>query len=205
MDERGTVVIVGQGYVGLPVAVRAVEAGWRVVGYDVAKSKVDAINAGSSPVEDVTDERLQAVLATGRFVATADPGDLSGFDVGVISVPTPLSEGHPDLSFIEDACRVLAPALTEGATVILESTTYPGTTEELAGPILEAGSGLVAGQSFHLGYSPERIDPGNPVWRFENTPKVVSGVTPACLAKVQGFFDTLVERTVPVSLSLIHI
>jgi UDP-N-acetyl-D-glucosamine dehydrogenase len=139
------------------------------------------------------------VLATGRYVATADPADLAGFDVAVVSVPTPLSEGVPDLTFIEDACRVLAPALTEGATVILESTTYPGTTEELAGPILEAGSGLVVGHTFHLGYSPERIDPGNPVWRFENTPKVVSGVTPACLAKVQGFFDTLVERTVPVS------
>ena len=199
MQERGTAVIVGQGYVGLPVAVRAVEAGWRVVGYDVFKPKVDAINAGSSPVEDVTDKRLQAVLATGRYRATTDPADLTGFDVAVVSVPTPLREGNPDLSFIEDACRVVAPALTEGATVILESTTYPGTTEELAGPILEAGSGLVAGRSFHLGYSPERIDPGNPLWRFENTPKVVSGVTPACLAKVQGFFDTLVERTVPVS------
>ena len=199
MGQRGTAVIVGQGYVGLPVAVRAVEAGWRVVGYDVAKPKIDAINAGSSPVEDVTDQRLQAVLATGRYLATTDPTDLRGFDVAVVSVPTPLSEGNPDLSFIEDACRVLAPALTEGATVILESTTYPGTTEELAGPILEAGSGLVAGRSFHLGYSPERIDPGNPLWRFENTPKVVSGVTPACLAKVQGFFDTLVDTTVPVS------
>ncbi len=191
--------VVGQGYVGLPVAVRAVEAGWRVVGYDVFKEKVDSINSGCSPVEDVTDERLQAAIGTGRYMATSDPADLAGFDVAVISVPTPLSEGNPDLSFIEGACRVVAPAVTSGATVILESTTYPGTTEELARPILEAGSGLVAGESFHLGYSPERIDPGNPLWRFENTPKVVSGVTPACLAKVQGFFDTLVERTVPVS------
>ncbi len=193
------VVIVGQGYVGLPVAVRAVEAGWRVVGYDIFKAKVDSINAGSSPVEDVTDARLQAVIATGRYKATSEPTDLNGFDFAVVSVPTPLSDGNPDLSHIEDACRALAPALTAGATVILESTTYPGTTEELAGPILEAGSGLVAGASFHLGYSPERIDPGNPLWRFENTPKVVSGVTPACLGKVQGFFDTLVEQTVTVS------
>ncbi len=198
MAERGIAVVVGQGYVGLPVAVRAVEAGWRVIGYDVFKAKVDALNAGSSPVEDVTDERLQAAIASGRYRATSDPADLAGFDVAVVSVPTPLSEGNPDLSFIEAACRALAPSLTERATVILESTTYPGTTEELAGPILEAGSGLRAGRTFHLGYSPERIDPGNPTWRFENTPKVVSGVTPACLAKVQGFFDTLVERTVPV-------
>ena len=198
-ETRGTAVIVGQGYVGLPVAVRAVEAGWRVVGYDVFKAKVDAINAGSSPVEDVTDQRLQEVLTTGRYTATSDPYDMAGFDVGVISVPTPLSEGAPDLTYIEDACRALAPALTAGATVVLESTTYPGTTEELARPILEEGSGLVAGETFHLGYSPERIDPGNAVWRFENTPKVVSGLTPACLEKVRGFYDTLVETTVPVS------
>ncbi len=199
MEGRGAAVIVGQGYVGLPVAVRAVEAGWRVVGYDVSKPKVDAINAGASPVEDVTDERLEAAISTGRYQATSDPADLAGFDVAVVSVPTPLSEGNPDLTFIEDACRALAPALTEGATVVLESTTYPGTTEELARPILEGGSGLVAGESFHLGYSPERIDPGNATWRFENTPKVVSGLTPACLAKVQGFYDTLVDTTVPVS------
>ena len=199
MEVRGTAVIVGQGYVGLPVAVRAVEAGWRVIGYDVAKEKVDRIKAGVSPVEDVPDARLQAALATGRYRATSDPADLAGFDMAVISVPTPLIEGNPDLTFIEDACRALAPALTAGAAVVLESTTYPGTTEELARPILEAGSGLVAGESFHLGYSPERIDPGNHTWRFENTPKVVSGLTPACLDKVQGFYDTLVETTVPVS------
>jgi UDP-N-acetyl-D-glucosamine dehydrogenase len=199
MEVRGTAVIVGQGYVGLPVAVRAIEAGWRVIGYDVAKDKVDRINAGASPVEDVSDARLRAALASGRYGATSDPADLAGFDVAVISVPTPLIEGNPDLTFIEDACCALGRALTAGATVVLESTTYPGTTEELARPILEAGSGLVAGESFHLGYSPERIDPGNPVWRFENTPKVVSGLTPACLVKVQGFYDTLVETTVAVS------
>ena len=199
MQVRGTAAVIGQGYVGLPVAVRAVEAGWRVIGYDVMKEKVDAIRSGSSPVEDVTDERLQAAIATGRYKATDDPTDLSGFDFAVVSVPTPLRDGVPDLTFIEDACCVIAPAVTEGSTVILESTTYPGTTEEKARPILEEGSGLAAGTSFHLGYSPERIDPGNPHWRFENTPKVVSGLTPACLAKVQGFFDTLVERTVAVS------
>ncbi len=199
MSEWGRAVIVGQGYVGLPVAMRAVEVGWDVVGYDVVDDKVTGLNTGVSPIEDVSDARLAAALASGRYRATADPADLRDFDVAVISVPTPLSEGVPDLGHIEEACRTLSGALTPGATVVLESTTYPGTTEEIAGPILEAGSGLVAGLTFHLGYSPERIDPGNPVWRFENTPKVVSGLTPACLAKVQGFYDSLVDKTVAVS------
>jgi len=192
-------VVVGQGYVGLPVAIRAAEVSWDVVGYDVAAAKVDDLNAGRSPIEDVTDARLAAALASGAYRATCKPADLHGFDVAVISVPTPLSEGVPDMGFIEDACRTLAGALVPGATVVLESTTYPGTTEEVARPLLEAGSGLVAGKSFHLGYSPERIDPGNPEWRFENTPKVVSGLTPGCLTRVQHFYDTLVDKTVAVS------
>src|SRR5205823_8458955 len=115
------------------------------------------------------------------------------------TVPTPLREGNPDLSYIEGAAQTLARYLRPGATVILESTTYPGTTEELVRPILEEGSGLAAGSDFHLGYSPERIDPGNPEWNLVNTPKVVSGVDAASLAAVQGFYDTVVERTVPVS------
>ena len=172
VKEWGRAVIVGQGYVGLPVAMRAAEVGWDVVGYDIDDPKVVALNAGRSPIEDVSDGRLAAALASGRYCATSDPADLAGFDVAVVSVPTPLREGAPDLGFIEDACRTLAASLGPGATVVLESTTYPGTTEEVAGPLLEQGSGLVAGQTFHLGYSPERIDPGNPVWRFENTPKV---------------------------------
>jgi len=199
VSEWGKAVVVGQGYVGLPVAMRAVEVGWEVIGYDVVADKVADLNAGRSPIEDVSDARLAAALTSGRYRPTADPADLRGFDVAVISVPTPLAEGVPDLGHIEDACRTLAGALVAGATVVLESTTYPGTTEEVAGPLLEAGSGLVAGQTFHLGYSPERIDPGNPVWRFENTPKVVSGLTPACLAKVRHFYDSLVEKTVAVS------
>jgi UDP-N-acetyl-D-glucosamine dehydrogenase len=117
----------------------------------------------------------------------------------VISVPTPLREGAPDLSYIEAASRSLGGHLRAGACVVLESTTYPGTTEELVGPLLEAASGLVAGSDFALGYSPERIDPGNPTWHFENTPKVVSGIDAASLRAVQGFYDTLVEETVPVS------
>jgi nucleotide sugar dehydrogenase len=197
-DTRRAVVL-GQGYVGLPVAVRAVLAGYDVVGYEVDPSKVEALNNGHSHVEDITDAQLADLLATGRYRASANTDDLAGFDVAVISVPTPMGEGVPDLSYIESAAATLAPHVSAGSTVILESTTYPGTTEELVGPILEAGSGLRVGADFHLGYSPERIDPGNATWRLENTPKVVSGVDAESLAAVQGFFDDLIETTVPVS------
>jgi UDP-N-acetyl-D-glucosamine dehydrogenase len=192
-------VMVGQGYVGLPVAVRAVEAGFDVVGYDVDAARVKALAAGESPVEDVTNERLAAALATGRYLATDRADDCARFDIAVISVPTPLSEGTPDLRFIEEASRSIGGHLEKGATVVLESTTYPGTTEELVAPILEEESGLIAGRDFHLGYSPERIDPGNARWRFENTPKVVSGLTPECCDVIGDFYGKLVEQVVPVS------
>ena len=192
-------VVVGQGYVGLPLAVRAVEQGYDVVGFDVDEHKAKRLASGDSPVEDVSDDRLQRALDTGRYRPTSDPADLAGFDAAVISVPTPLTEGAPDLSYIEIAARSLAGHLTVGACVVLESTTYPGTTEELLLPILEQGSGLTAGTDFHLGYSPERIDPGNPTYTFENTPTVVSGINPASLVAVQALYDRLVERTVPVS------
>lgn len=191
--------MVGQGYVGLPVAVRAVEAGFDVIGFDVDVDRVKQIASGESPVEDVADERLSAALETKRYRPTTTLEDDARFDVAVISVPTPLTEGVPDLHHIEDATRTVGARLAPGTTVILESTTYPGTTEELVAPILEETSGLVAGEDFHLGYSPERIDPGNPDWRFENTPKVVSGLTPECLAKVSGFYERLVHEVVPVS------
>jgi nucleotide sugar dehydrogenase len=192
-------VVVGQGYVGLPVAVRAVLGGYTVVGFEVDDRKVEGLNAGRSHVEDISDAQMAEVLATGRYSASSDPESLAGFDVAVISVPTPMGEGVPDLSYIESAAATVAPHITKGSTVILESTTYPGTTEELAAPILEAGSGLRAGADFHLGYSPERIDPGNATWRLENTPKVVSGVDAASLEHVKAFFDRIVETTVPVS------
>jgi UDP-N-acetyl-D-glucosamine dehydrogenase len=198
-DRPATLVVVGQGYVGLPLAVRAVEQGYAVVGFDVDDHKAKRLAAGDSPVEDIPDERLQAALDTGRYRPTSDPADLAGFDAAVISVPTPLTEGAPDLSYIEQAAHTLATHLTRGACVVLESTTYPGTTEELLLPILEQGSGLNAGADFHLGYSPERIDPGNRTYTFENTPKVVSGIDGPSLAAVQGLYDRLVERTVPVS------
>ncbi len=193
------IVVVGQGYVGLPLAMRAVEVGHSVVGYELDDERVRRLNAGDSYVEDIPDAQLAGAIATGRYQASADEFSCKDFDVAVITVPTPLREGAPDLSFIESAAATLALNLRPGATVVLESTTYPGTTEELAAPILEQGSGLVAGRDFHLGYSPERIDPGNATWTFLNTPKVVSGIDAASLAAVKGFYDSLVERTVPVA------
>jgi UDP-N-acetyl-D-glucosamine dehydrogenase len=192
------VLVVGQGYVGLPLSIRAVEVGYDVVGYDVDQRRVKRLEAGESYVEDISPARLGAALATGRYRPSNEQKSCAGFDVAVVTVPTPLKEGNPDLSFIESAATTLARYIRPGATVILESTTYPGTTEELVGPLLEEGSGLTVGTDFHLGYSPERIDPGNATWSLHNTPKVVSGVDSASLAAVRAFYDSIVESTVPV-------
>ena len=190
-----TVVVAGLGYVGLPLAMRASEAGHRVIGYDVDADRVKLLGAGESYIEDVPANQLMAAVSAGTFLPSAEPRACAGFDVAVITVPTPLRDGLPDLTYIEGAARTLARYLRPGATVIVESTSYPGTTQEQVQPWLEDGSGLIAGTDFHLGYSPERIDPGNEVWTFETTPKVVSGVGPRSLAAVQGFYDLLVERT----------
>ncbi|KMO96137.1 nucleotide sugar dehydrogenase [Streptomyces roseus] len=193
------VVVVGQGYVGLPLAIRAAEVGHQVIGYDVDARRVKSLAAGESYVEDVSSERLTRALERGAYQATELARDCGGFDVAVVTVPTPLQDGAPDLRYIEESAHTLARFLRPGATVVLESTTYPGTTEELFGPILEDGSGLTAGADFHLGYSPERIDPGNTVWGFQQTPKVVSGVDARSLKAVEAFYADLVDKTVPVS------
>ena len=196
-DRTARIAVLGQGYVGLPVAMRAVEVGFTTVGFDVDVARVAALRNGISFVGDVSDEELTRALASG-YTATDDPADLVGFDLAVVSVPTPLRDHSPDLSAIESAGRMLADHLRPGACVVLESTTYPGTTSELLGGILEELTGLSAGIDFHLGYSPERIDPGNPTWNLVNTPKVVSGVDDDSLAVVDAFFSALVDRTVPV-------
>ncbi|MFD7229312.1 nucleotide sugar dehydrogenase [Streptomyces sp. NPDC059881] len=193
------VVVVGQGYVGLPLAVRVVEAGHSVVGLDVDEMRVKRLAAGESFAEDVSSPRLMAALNSGRYLLSTDYADAAGFDVCVITVPTPLKDGAPDLSFVESAAQSVAPHLKANATVILESTTYPCTTEHVVCPILETHSGLRAGKDFFLGYSPERIDPGNPTWQLENTPKVVSGIDDLSLQHVEKFYSDVVERTVPVS------
>ncbi|MEX0666282.1 MAG: nucleotide sugar dehydrogenase [Acidimicrobiia bacterium] len=196
-SREAKIAVVGQGYVGLPVAMRACEVGFGVVGYDTSAERIEALRAARSYVEDVPDLQLRSALENGYW-PTRDPLDLRAFDVAVITVPTPLRDGNPDLSFIEAAGRDLAPKLTPGALVVLESTTYPGTTEELLGPVLEE-SGLRAGEDFFLAYSPERIDPGNPEWNLVNTPKVVSGIDAASRRAVEAFYGTLVEKVVPVS------
>ncbi len=195
-DRSAKIVVVGQGYVGLPVAMRASEVGFRVIGLDASAERVKALQSGESYVGDVSDEALVAALERG-YQATTEARDCSGFDVAVVSVPTPLKDGLPDLTYIEQAAYSLGRYLRPGACVILESTTYPGTTTEFFAPILEEASGLRRGD-YHLGYSPERIDPGNVTYGLVNTPKVVSGADDASLEAVQAFFDALVDQTVPV-------
>lgn len=192
------VVVIGQGYVGLPVAMRAVEVGFNVVGFDVDAAKAEGMLAGRSHIDDITDADIVEALATGRFLPTTELTDMADFDVAVITVPTPLRDGQPDLSYIRSAGEMLGPLITSGCTVVLESTTYPGSTDEVLLPILEAGSGLEAGPDFHVGFSPERIDPGNAVWNFQRTPKVVAGIDEASLKKVQTFYDAIVDTTVAV-------
>ncbi|GII83237.1 UDP-N-acetyl-D-glucosamine dehydrogenase [Sphaerisporangium siamense] len=192
-------VVVGQGYVGLPLAMRAVEAGFDVVGIDVDAWRVKRLDAAESYIEDVGDDVLAEARRSGRYLPSTDYADAEGFDVCVITVPTPLREGVPDLRHITESGRSIAPYVRPGATVVLESTTYPGTTEEHLRAVLEEGSELRTPEDFSLGYSPERIDPGNARWRLENTPKVVSGVDAESLRKVRAFYERIVEQAVPVS------
>ncbi|MGW2556321.1 nucleotide sugar dehydrogenase [Streptomyces sp. NPDC001635] len=193
------VVVAGQGYVGLPLAVRAAEVGHRVIGYDVDAHRVQQLDAGHSYVEDVTSARLRAVLGSGAYSATTGAAVLAGFDMAVITVPTPLRDGVPDLTYIETCARTIGEYLRPGATVVLESTTYPGCTEELLLPILEKASALRAGEDFLAGFSPERIAPGNERFSFDRTPKVVSGIDARSLEVIKGFYDGIFQTTVPVS------
>ena len=200
LDKSARIAIIGQGYVGLPLAMHASDAGYSVVGFDIDDDKVAALLEGRSYVEDVTDDALAAALAKG-YLPTTDPAALRDIDVVVVSVPTGLSDGAPDLSNIEAASELVAASIQPGALVILESTTYPGTTEELVGGTIERASAgaLVAGRDYYLGYSPERIDPGNPTYDLRNTPKVVSGIDAASLELVTSFYGTFVEKVIPVS------
>ena len=190
------VAILGQGYVGLPVAMRAVEVGYTVIGFDPDQAKISGLTAGRSHIDDITDADVLAAQKTRRYTASSDPSSLANFDIAVITVPTPLRDGAPNMTYIESATKMVGHHMTQGCTVILESTTYPGTTDDLVAPLLEENSGLVAGIGFHLGFSPERIDPGNKEWNFQRTPKVVAGIDEGSLTAVQGFYDNLVDHTV---------
>jgi len=189
--------IVGLGYVGLPLAVELAQAGYRVLGYDVNPRVVEGLNAGRSHVKDVSDARLATIRD--RFTATTDATRLSEPDAISICVPTPLSKfKDPDVSFIVAATESVKRTLRRGQAIMLESTTYPGTTREILLPALES-TGLKVGVDFFLAFSPERVDPGNPVYGTRNTPKVVGGITPECSRVTMALYQPAIDSLVPVS------
>ncbi len=188
--------MIGLGYVGLPLAIQAVRSGFRVTGYDTSEQKVAGLMAGRSHIDDMTDGEVAEMLQAG-FRATADGTTLEAQDVIVICVPTPLSEADgPDLSAVRAAAQTAGRLLKAGTLVSLESTTYPGTTEEVVRPLLEKASGLTAGIDFWLAFSPERIDPGNPVYGFRNTPKIVGGLTPPCTDVAEAFYAQICDQVI---------
>ncbi len=194
-DEAPDLVVVGLGYVGLPLAQEACRAGLSVAGLDASQAVVDGLAAGRSHVDDLADDDVAAMLAAG-FTPTTDAAVVAGAATVVICVPTPLSpSGGPDLGAVEAATATVAAHVRAGTLVVLESTTYPGTTEEVLQPALEA-TGLRVGQDLFLAFSPERIDPGNARFGFRNTPKVVGGVTPACTERAAAFYGKLVNEVV---------
>ncbi len=190
--------VIGLGYVGLPLAIEAANSKLKVVGYDINESVVNNLNKSISHVEDISDEVLNDALSK-DFLITSDSNILGDSEYIVISVPTPLTDYQPDLSYVEAATKSIAENLKKGHIIILESTTYPGTTLEIVKPLLEKNSSLVAGEDFLLGYSPERIDPGNKEWTFKNTPKIVSGINEKSLKKISEFYNSIIDEVVEVS------
>ncbi|HKV85936.1 MAG TPA: nucleotide sugar dehydrogenase [Ktedonobacterales bacterium] len=200
IEQRESVVgIIGLGYVGLPLAVAFAEAGLHVIGFDIDTGRVADLNAGICAIKDVDAEQLRALVAAGHFRATTDFSELATVDAVSICVPTPvLDDKAPDISFVLSAAEQVKTYLRPGQLVSLESTTYPGTTDELVVPLLEE-SGLVAGKDFYLVFSPERIDPGNPKYGLKNTPKIVGGVTPKCATFASALYGAVTEQVVVVS------
>ncbi len=191
--------IIGLGYVGLPLAAEFAEAGYTVVGFEVDARKIESVNNGESYIPDVEGEIIARLVEAGKLSATADFAELATCDAITVCVPTPLNKTRePDLTYLLSATREVAKHLQKGQLVVLESTTYPGTTVEVAAPELEQ-SGLEAGVDFHLVFSPERIDPGNQTWQVHNTPKVVGGLTPRCTEAGAQLYAAAVETVVPVS------
>jgi UDP-N-acetyl-D-glucosamine dehydrogenase len=192
--------IVGLGYVGLPLSLQFARSGVNVLGLDVDKSKVDALNQGRSYIKHISNEAIAESVQQGRFAASADFSLIREVDAVVICVPTPLNKNRePDISYIIETGKNIARHLQKGTLVVLESTTYPGTTDEDLRKILEIGSGLEAGKDFHLAFSPEREDPGNPDSKVAIIPKVVGGYTPACLEKAVALYSKAIKTLVPVS------
>jgi UDP-N-acetyl-D-glucosamine dehydrogenase len=198
-DRSAVFGVVGLGYVGLPLVVEIASAGYRVIGFDVNAKVVDGINGGRSHIQDIPTARLAPLVSAGKVTTTTDPARLAAADVISICVPTPLSKTRdPDVSFVLAAADAIRGIVRTGQMVILESTTYPGTTRELLMPRMEQG-GLVVGRDVFLAFSPERVDPGNPTWQTRNTPKIVGGVTAACNRVALALYGPVFERLVPVS------
>ena len=192
------VAVIGLGYVGLPLAIQATDSNLKVYGYDIDEEKVNSYNLGKSSIEDISDIELKKSLEKGLFLSS-DPKYLADSETIVISVPTPLTDYQPDLSYVRSAAETIANHITKNQIIILESTTYPGTTIEVLIPVIEEISHLKAGVDFYAGYSPERIDPGNEKWNFKNTPKVISGINDESLAKIKTFYEKIIDQVVTVS------
>ncbi len=198
-DRTARIAVVGLGYVGLPLAVEFAQAGFEVIGYDVNQGVVDQLNDGRSHIQDVPAAAVKAMVDSGRFRATTDESDLALADAVSIAVPTPLGKTRdPDMTYVQAAASALARQAHAGLLVVLESTTYPGTTREVLQPVFEA-QGLVVGEDIFLAFSPERVDPGNPTYHTRNTPKVVGGVTATCTDLAVALYESCIDTVVRVS------
>ena len=192
-----TVGVIGLGYVGLPLAVEKAKAGFKTIGFDVQKEKVDLVNLGHNYIGDVVDSDLKKLVNAGALSATTDFSFVKEVDFIAICVPTPLDKHQqPDISYVRDSTKEVAKYLTKETMVVLESTTYPGTTEELIKPLLEEGSGLKCGEDFYLGFSPERVDPGNLIYKTKNTPKVVGAIGEDATEVIATMYRTVLEGDV---------
>jgi UDP-N-acetyl-D-glucosamine dehydrogenase len=195
-DKTAVVGVVGLGYVGLPLAVEKAKAGYRVIGFDVQEQKVRMVNEGVNYIGDIVPSELKNIVASGRLKATCDYSFISDADCVAVCVPTPLDAYfQPDISYVVDSAKEIAKYLHKGMLVVLESTTYPGTTEEVVKPILES-TGLECGTDFYLAFSPERVDPGNKLYKTKNTPKVVGGVTPECTEVAAALYNNVLDNEV---------
>lgn len=196
-NKELTVGVVGLGYVGLPLAVEKAKAGFTTIGFDVQKEKVDLVNEGHNYIGDVIDDDLKAIVESGKLRATSDFTFVKDVDFIAICVPTPLDDHQqPDISYVRNSAISISKHLKKGSIVVLESTTYPGTTEELLKPILEEGSGLVCGEDFYLGFSPERVDPGNKSFKTKNTPKVVGGIGKDATEVIAAMYREVLESDI---------
>ncbi|MFC7685712.1 nucleotide sugar dehydrogenase [Ureibacillus sp. GCM10028918] len=196
LNKTATLGVIGLGYVGLPLAVEKAKSGFRTIGFDIQKSRVEMVNKGENYIGDVVNEDLNELVSTGLLSATTDFAEVAMADCVCICVPTPLDEHQqPDISYVEASAESIVPYMHKDMLIVLESTTYPGTTEEIVKPILER-SGLKCGVDFYLAFSPERVDPGNLIYKTKNTPKVVGGITPTCTEVAATLYESILEAPI---------